>query len=157
MKRLVRHYLHSNRGFAQFLRFATVGVKVSAIDAGLVYLLHWPFGINLYLARVVSLGTAILVGYLLNRYFTFGGSQRGCFYRQMAGHFGVHLSGGMINYGVFSAVVTIGHATITDKLLYSLLPLAGIWIGGMVGLLFNFVLSRKLVFHSRTRNADAPT
>jgi len=157
MKRLIRQYLHSNKVIAQFLRFATVGVKVSAIDAGLLYLLHWPFGINIYLSRVVSLGTAILAGYLLNRYFTFGGPQRGCFYRQMAGHFGVHLTGGLINYGVFSAVVTIGHAIVTDKLLYSLLPLAGIWMGGVVGLLFNFVLSKKLVFHSRPRNADAPS
>ena len=55
--------------------------------------------------RMVTLGYAsgaipsIKAGYLLNRYFTFGGNERGCFYRQMAGHFGVHLTGGMINYG----------------------------------------------------------
>lgn len=137
------------------MRFATVGIKISGIDAGLVYLLPWLFGINLYMARVISLGTAIMVGYLLNRYFTFGGDQRGCFYRQMAGHFGVHLTGGLINYGVFSAVVTIGHFTTTNKIALSLLPLVAIWLGGMIGLSFNFFFSKKLVFHSRAGNANA--
>lgn len=149
MKRLFRHYLHSHSHFAQFLRFATVGVKVSAIDAGGVYLLPWLFGVNLYYARVISLTSAILVGYLLNRYFTFGGFQRGCFYRQMAGHMGVHLTGGLINYGVFSVLITLGHLYLTNKLLLSLLPLISIAIGGAVGLSFNFIFSKKLVFHTR--------
>lgn len=155
MKRLFKNYLYSHHEVAQFLRFATVGIKISGIDAGLVYLLHWVFGSNLYAARVVSLGSAILVGYLLNRYFTFGGNQRGCFYRQMAGHFGVHLTGGLINYGVFSLVVTIGHHTLANQLALRLLPLLGIWLGGVVGLSFNFFLSKKLVFHSRHKHADA--
>ncbi len=157
MRRLFSKYLHSHSQQAQFLRFATVGVKVSIIDAGGVYLLHWIFGTNLYMARVISLGTAIMAGYLLNRYFTFGGNQRGCFYRQMAGHFGVHLTGGLINYGVFSLLVTIGHHYLKNPVALTLLPLAGIWIGGMVGLSFNFVFSKRLVFHSRPRNADAPS
>ena len=56
MKRLIRHYFKSDSRLAQFMRFATVGVKVSLIDAGLLYLLHFTFGINLYLSRFVSLG-----------------------------------------------------------------------------------------------------
>lgn len=155
MKRLLSKYLHSHSQQAQFLRFATVGIKISIIDAGGVYLLPWLFGTNLYVARVISLGTAIMAGYLLNRYFTFGGNQRGCFYRQMAGHFGVHLSGGLINYGIFSLLITIGHAYLINQIALTLLPLVAIWVGGMVGLTFNFVFSKRLVFHSRPRNADA--
>ena len=86
MKRLIRQYFTSHSRLAQFLRFATVGVKISLIDAGLLYLLSYTVGLNLYVSRVISLGAAIAAGYLLNRYFTFGGSERGCFYRQMAGH-----------------------------------------------------------------------
>lgn len=157
MKRLINKYLHSHSHQAQFLRFATVGVKVSLIDAGGVYLLHYLFSTNIYLARVISLGTAIMVGYLLNRYFTFGGNQRGCFYRQMAGHFGVHLTGGLINYGIFSLLVAIGHTYLAKGIALTLLPLFAIWAGGMVGMSFNFVFSKTLVFHSRPRNADAPS
>jgi len=156
MKRLIRHYLHSHSQLALFLRFATVGIKISLVDAGGVYLLHWVFGLDLYTARILSLGSAILLGYLLNRYFTFGGVQQGCFYRQMAGHFGVHLMGGLVNYGVYSLVVTVGHETVDHKLLYSALPLIGLWLGGFFGMGFNFVFSKKLVYHTETQNANVP-
>ena len=155
MKRLFRQYLHSHHGMAQFLRFATVGVKISLIDAGLLYLLPFWFSINLYSARVISLGTAIIVGYLLNRYFTFGGNERGCFYRQMAGHVSVHLTGGLINYGTFSLVIFIGHSLSVNKLLMTLLPLLGIWIGGIVGLIFNFIFSKRFVFQKQTKEAPS--
>jgi putative flippase GtrA len=154
MKRLLSHYLHSHTRLAQFLRFATVGAKISAIDAGGVYLLPWLFGINIYLARVISLTTANMVGYLLNRYFTFGGHQKGCFYRQMAGHFGVHITGGLINYGIFSGIVTLGHAHLPKGLLMTLLPLFALWVGGICGMGFNFFLSKKFVFHTRVHNAN---
>lgn len=131
------------------MRFATVGVKVSLIDAGLVYLLPFTIGLNLYLARLISLGTAILAGYLLNRYFTFGGNERGCFYRQMAGHFGVHLTGGVINYAIFSAIVTGGHKLLHDQLHLTALPLIALAIGGFVGMVFNFVFSSTFVFKKR--------
>ena len=146
MRQLLHTYLNSHSQQAQFLRFATVGVKISLIDAGLVYALPYLLGMNLYLSRVISLGTAIMAGYLLNRYFTFGGDERGCFYRQMAGHFGVHLTGGMINYGVFSGVVALGYLLSTNRIWLAVLPLLGLWVGGMVGLSFNFIFSRKLVF-----------
>lgn len=155
MKRLIRHYLHSHSRVAQFLRFATVGMKISAIDAGGVYLLPFLFGINLYAARVISLTTAILVGYLLNRYFTFGGHQKGCFYRQMAGHFGVHLTGGLANYAIFSGIVTLGHALLEKGLALTLLPLFALWAGGVFGMSFNFFFSKKLVFPTRSHNANA--
>ncbi|MEY3001550.1 MAG: hypothetical protein RL648_1764 [Verrucomicrobiota bacterium] len=149
MKRLFSKYLHSESPFAQFLRFATVGVKISVIDAGGVYLLPYLFGINLYAARIVSLGSAMCAGYLLNRYFTFGGNQRGCFYRQMAGHLGVHIIGGGINYGVFSATLSIGQVTLNDRLALSLLPLAAVWLGGLIGMSFNYFCSSRLVFKSQ--------
>ena len=150
MKRYFRHYLHSHSRLPQFLRFATVGVKVSLIDAGGTYLLHWLLGMNLYGARIISLATAIMVGYLLNRYFTFGRDQRGSFNRQMAGHFGVHATGGLLNYAVFSGVIALGHAHLAQPQALLLLPLVAIWIGGMIGLAFNFVVSSKLVFNNRT-------
>ena len=127
MKRLLRHYFRSHSQTAQFLRFATVGIKISAIDAGLVYLLPWLFSINLYMARILSLGTAIMVGYLLHRYFTFGGIHRGCFYRQMAGHFGVHLTGGLINYGIFSLIIVVGHNLLEPGILLPFPPLLALW------------------------------
>ncbi len=156
MKRLLSNYFHSNSRVAQLLRFATVGVKISGIDAALVYLLPWLFGMNLYFARVISLSLANLAGYLLNRYFTFGKHQMGCFYRQMAGHFGIHLMGGLINYGIFSLLVTLGHHYLSKGLALTLLPLFALWVGGLFGLGFNFFFSQKFVFHSRKQSVHAP-
>lgn len=154
MKRLFLHYLQSHSRLAQFLRFATVGVKISLIDAGLLYMLtHTPY-FTWYTARIISLGTAIMVGYVLNRYFTFGGNQRGCFYRQMAGHFGVHFTGGLINYGVFTAVVYIAHETIDNKLFEKTIPLVALIIGGVIGMMFNFFWSNKLVFRHKQKAVD---
>lgn len=154
MKSLFHQYLRSAHPTAQFLRFATVGVKISLIDAAGVYLLPLLFGFSFYLARIFSLGSAMCAGYLLNRYFTFGGHQRGDFYRQMAGHMGVHLIGGGINYGVFSATLSLGQHAITDRLALNLLPLAAVWFGGLLGLTFNYFCSRRWVFRTeapRTR------
>lgn len=155
MKWYLSRYLHSQSRLAQFLRFATVGMKVSLIDAGGTYLLPWLFGMNLYTARIISLTTAIMVGYLLNRYFTFGRDQRGSFHRQMAGHFGVHATGGLLNYAVFSGVIVLGHSHLTQSQALLLLPLVAIWIGGMVGLAFNFFVSSRLVFSDRVENPGA--
>lgn len=154
MKHYLRLYLHSHAHLAQFLRFATVGVKVSIIDIGGVYLLPWLFGLSLYSARVISLTTAIMAGYVLNRYFTFGRARRGGFYRQMAGHFGVHLTGGVINYGIFSLLIVLGHRHLNDRFSLSLLPLAAVWGGGMVGMLFNFFASRRFVFPAPAPGSD---
>ncbi|MFP4282666.1 MAG: GtrA family protein [Opitutales bacterium] len=146
MRKLFRHYLRSHSRLAQFLRFATVGAKISLIDAGGVYLLPWLFGLNLYVARALSLSTALLVGYLLNRYFTFGRIQKGGFYRQMAGHFGVHLLGSSLNFAIYSLIVRVGHHHLEPGLLWSLLPLFGLLAGGIVGMTFNFFFSSLLVF-----------
>lgn len=147
LKARLRHFLHSNSRSAQFLRFGTVGMQVSSIDIGGLYLLHRMLEINLYLSRVASLGAAILAGYLLNRYFTFARGQRGCFYRQMAGHFGVHLTGGLINFGGFTAVMLLAEQMGTATRVW--MPLFAIVVGGVIGLLFNFVASRHFVFPHR--------
>lgn len=154
MRKAFQRFTRSHSQTAQFLRFAAVGTKISLIDAGGVYLLPWLFGINLYLARAVSLGAALFVGYLLNRYFTFRRCRRGGFFRQMAGHYAVHLSGGLLNYGVFVLIVDHGQGIFGETLPPVLLPLLGLWIGGVVGLVFNFFFSRMFVFRNRPPQPD---
>lgn len=149
MSNPLKRYLHSHSRTAQFLRFATVGAKVSVIDIGGTYLLPWLLDMSVYVARVISLGSAILAGYLLNRYFTFMRDQRGGFYRQMAGHVGVHVTGGLINYALFSGVMLLAAILDPNSGDRLLLPLLAIFIGGLVGMLFNYLASRHLVFTRR--------
>jgi putative flippase GtrA len=136
---------HSPR--AAFFRFALVGMTIAMIDAGLVYLLKGLPGLNVYTARIFSYTAAMATGYVLNRYFTFHHIERGReLVDQLLRFFSVHAVGGLLNFGVFSLVVYLGERAELPRFWDSVLPLLGVWIGGVVGMCFNYMFSRKLVF-----------
>lgn len=151
MRRYLQAYLSSHGELAQFFRFATVGAKISAIDIGGVYLLPWLFGINIYYARALSLSAALIAGYLLNRYFTFRRVEKGSFLGQLTGHFGIHLIGGVINYAIFSLIITYGQMWVDNTFWRHWMPLIGLITGGLFGMSFNYVMSKKFVFKTRER------
>ncbi|MCG8525284.1 MAG: GtrA family protein [Opitutales bacterium] len=146
MRLLFAKFCHSTCQRVQFLRFASVGMTIALFDIVGVYLLPHLFGMELYVARVISLSTSMFIGYLLNRYFTFKKDCRGNFFRQLGAHYGVHLSGGVINYGIFALLIEIGQRTIESTVFLNCLPLTALWIGGLSGMLFNFLMSKKFVF-----------
>jgi len=112
-----------------------------------LYLLKDAPGFNVYLARVVSYAAAMSAGYLLNRYFTFHHLDRArVLWDELLRFFSVFAAGGLLNYGVFSLIVTLGSQLELTALQLALLPLAAVWIGGLAGMCFNFLLSHKLVF-----------
>lgn len=117
------------------------------IDVGLLYLLKDAPGFNIYTARIVSYAAAMCAGYLLNRYFTFHHLDRfRALWHELLRFFSVHSVGGVLNYAVFSAIVTWGAQAGLQGQWAAWLPLLAVWAGGTVGMCFNFVLSRKLVF-----------
>lgn len=129
-----------------FARFAVVGMAISVVDVGLLYLLNY-LGLNIYLARIPSFLAAMAAGYLLNRYFTFHHLETGrALWHSLLRHFGVHSVGGTINYGVFSAVLIIGQQLGGQASASGTLPFIAVWLGGMVGLCFNFFFSKNMVF-----------
>ena len=136
---------HSQR--AAFFRFACVGVTIAMIDAGVLYLLKDLPGFNVYIARVFSYGAAMTTGYFLNRHFTFHHVERGRrVVDELLRFFSVHAIGGALNFGVFSLVIFLGEQADLTRFWSSVLPLLGVWIGGVFGMTFNFLFSRKLVF-----------
>ncbi|NDY95078.1 GtrA family protein [Wenzhouxiangella limi] len=144
---LLERGIRSDSDRAAFFRFALVGVTISIIDAGLVYVLKDLPGMNVYLARIFSYSAAMATGYVLNRYFTFHHVDFGRkLFDQLIRFFSVHSVGGLINFGVFSAVVYLGDRAGLNSFWHSLMPLLGVWLGGVVGMSFNFLVSRKLVF-----------
>lgn len=114
---------------------------------GLLYLLKDLPGSNVYLARVASYTAAMSTGYVLNRYFTFHHIERGrALIDELLRFFSVHAVGGLINFGVFSLVVFVGEQSDLTRFWSFVLPLIGVWVGGLVGMSFNFLVSRKWVF-----------
>jgi len=139
---------HSSR--ATFFRFACVGSTIALIDAGLLYLLKDLPGFNVYIARVFSYTAAMSTGYVLNRYFTFHHIERGrALIDELLRFFSVHALGGVLNFGVFSLVVFLGEQAELTRFWNTLMPLIGVWVGGLAGMSFNFLFSSKLVFDER--------
>lgn len=132
---------------ATFARFVGVGSTIAIIDAGVLYLLKDLPGFNVYTARIVSYGCAMTTGYLLNRHFTFHHLERiRVLWHELVRFFSVHALGGVLNFAVFSLVVIAGEQARVTGLAGHLVPLFGVWIGGVAGMCFNFWMSRKHVF-----------
>jgi putative flippase GtrA len=132
---------------AAFFRFACVGLAMAVVDIGVLYLLKDQPGLNVYLARLISYASSLTVGYVLNRNFTFHhvNNERHIL-DELLRYFAVHSTGGLLNLGVFTVVVFLGDRADLTPAGQDLLPLAGVCLGGVVGMCFNFVFSRALVF-----------
>jgi len=120
---------------------------MAMVDISILYLLKDQPGLNVYLARLVSYTSGLTVGYVLNRNFTFHHVDNDRhILDELLRFFAVHSTGGLLNLGVFSVVVFLGERAVLTPLWEDLLPLAGVCLGGVVGMCFNFVFSRALVF-----------
>lgn len=145
MRKILRKIQHSKSQRATFARFATVAVSISTVDIFFLYLLV-STGTNPYIGRIVSLGLAMAVGYILNRYFTFHHLETGrALWNSLLRHYSVHAFGAGVNIATFYLVLEFG-----SQLGVPLPPpvrlLIGVWLGGMAGLCCNFFLTKKLVF-----------
>ena len=122
-----------------FIRFAAVGVIGFLVDAGVLTLLSRGWGMNLYLARCFSFGTASLVTFLLNRRFTFTGARQQSAVKEYLRYMTVQSVGSLTNLAVFMVMVGLFPQFATTPVI----PLA---FGSAAGLIVNFAGSRFWVF-----------
>jgi putative flippase GtrA len=120
----------------RFLRFLAIGTVGFVADAGMLgALLVWtPLGP--YSARLVSIGFALLVTWLLNRLITFGPSSRHVAV-EGARYGGVGIASSVINYLAYSAFLW----AIPDTPIIVALVVASV-----VALAFSFLGYSRLVF-----------
>lgn len=131
----------------QFARFTMVGVLGFIVDSGVLYLCLHRTGLGLYGGRLVSYLAAASTTWYLNRRITFGDlSPPG---RQWARFIATNGVGALVNYGSYSAIVTLLPAG-------TFVPLLGVAVGAIAGLGFNFTASRRFVFRADADEA-APT
>ena len=149
MLKLYRKFKHSPSNTATFFRFAGVGLGISLVDIILLYLLIEVDYFNLLICRSISLSFSMLVGYFLNRYFTFHHIEIGrALWHSIIRHFSVHAVGGILNMLIFLASMYILASLNLEPIITNLTPLIAVWIGGIAGLSFNFFFSKKVVFDS---------
>ena len=124
------------------LRFAVIGALGMPVDAGVLWLMTHRVGLDPYSGRVVSWLSAATFTWIGNRYFTFGARRAkglipalGEWLRFLA----ANAVGGLVNVGLYSTLVRFAPPPANN--LYVALVL-----GVLAGLIFNFTLSKTLVF-----------
>ena len=128
-----------------FIRFAMVGCFGYLIDTGILWLATSRLGLDPYSGRVVSIFVAMFFTLLGNRYLTFStraarNSMRAVA-KEWAKFVAANMLGAVVNYVVYAFLVHSGPAPLDDKYLAQA-------CGVLVGMLFNFFLSKHFVFSS---------
>jgi putative flippase GtrA len=124
------------------LRFAVIGALGLPVDAGILWLMTHIAGLDPYSGRVISWLCAATFTWTGNRYFTFRS-------RRARGLLGVgkewlrflaaNAVGGLVNVGLYATLVRFAPPPFNNLYL-------ALVVGVLAGLVFNFTLSRILVF-----------
>lgn len=137
----------------QFLTFALIGVGGLLVDMAALFVAMHLLMLDPYGGRVFSYLMAATFTWYMNRRYTFIGVSRRAAIRQWARFIAANAVGAMVNYAVYVLVLKTGPVVVAavglwPELVASLLPYAGVAAGSVSGLVFNFVLSKKLVFRN---------
>ncbi len=125
-----------------FIRFALVGTCGYLVDAGMLALDTGLWGMDFKSGRAVSIFVAMGFTWLGNRYLTFPERRAHTFsgaMQEWLKFIGANAVGAVINYGTSVLLVSYAAAPFNHKFIAQA-------CGVLVGLVFNFTLSRKLVF-----------
>jgi putative flippase GtrA len=134
--------MRARHGSSEFLLFSLVGVAGFFVDAGTLYFSSILLGLNPYLGRLVSYLAAATTTWQLNRRFTFPFADTRRPHRQWAKFVATNAIGGIVNYGVYVAIIINSPHTPATLML-------AVAAGSLSGLVFNFFVSKHFVF-SRT-------
>jgi putative flippase GtrA len=132
----VRRRLHD---LPQFIRFGIVGCIGYGIDVGVLYLVLYGMGFGHYGGRVISYLAAATTTWYLNRNFTFIQARSENRSREWARFVALNVIGGMINYFVYSAYISLHSVSMSA-------PAIGVAAGSLAGLIVNFLVSKRFAF-----------
>jgi len=129
-----------------FIRFSIVGTGGFTVDEVVLALLHYGLGLDKYTARIVSISVAATFTWWGNRTFTFHAhaakGSAAALISEWARFMGANAIGAAFNYGTYFVCVTFGSGLLRN-------PLIATVIGVGIGLLFNFTLSKHVVFRAQ--------
>ncbi len=127
--------------------FAISGVIGLLVDVAVLYALKELLGP--YLARLLSFFAAVVATWLVNRSVTFKSRPSGMsLFAEFAKYFMLMIGGGLANYVVF-ALMVFQFDFVKEQ------PFWGVAAGSIVGMGFNFLSSRKMVFRKASTAPSA--
>jgi putative flippase GtrA len=128
-------------GRLSILRFAVIGALGMPVDWIVLQLMvHW--GTGPYLGRLISWFCAATFTWMGNRYFTFAATRaRGLLasWKEWLRFLGANAVGGLVNVGLYSVLVRFAPPPFNELTV-------ALVLGVLLGLAFNFTLSKKVVF-----------
>jgi putative flippase GtrA len=134
-----------------FLRFAVIGALGMPVDWGVLQLMvHW--GTGPYLGRVISWFCAATFTWAGNRYFTFASTRARGFtgtIKEWTRFLAANAVGGLVNVGLYSVLVRFAPPPANDLTV-------ALVLGVLLGLVFNFTLSKTMVFRKPPEPYQGP-
>ena len=126
---------------AAFLRYGAVGAIGFAVDAGTLQMLVFAAGIPPIPARLLSFSVAVLVTFALNHRWTFAGAGSDGTVAAFLAYLGVQGVAFAVNLGIYAGWI-LWVATPWN------IPLLGLAVASVIGLVVNYAGSRFVVFGS---------
>jgi putative flippase GtrA len=129
---------------SRFLRFAVVGAAGFFVDEGVLFLMQHYVGLPPLAGRVVSIFAAMSFTWWGNRNLTFrdqAASGAPAIFLEWLRFVAANIVGALVNYGTFAALVHFALAPLNN-------PYLATASGVAAGLVFNFTLSKRLVFRA---------
>lgn len=132
---------------SEFARFSAVGAAGLFVDMASLYVAIEWIGLSYVAGRGVSYLAAATFTWACNRSITFASKGSGGELGQWVRFLAVNSAGGAVNFAVYLFVVAaIGSSGGLPSSVDPMLPYLGVALGSLSGLLFNFTLSKLLVF-----------
>jgi putative flippase GtrA len=123
-------------GWAHWIGFVVSGTLSFVVDGGMLKLLTVLLGTPVLPARILSIGTAMTVGWLLHRTFTFR-IQAPPTFAEFGRFIGVAWSSAVVNYLIFVGLLYIWPR---------LEPLIGVFIAGLFAMVWSYLGLRFAAF-----------
>jgi len=130
-------FLNLPKWASELTRFGVVGVVGFVANAASLMMLA-RFA-NLYISGLFAWVIAATVTWYLNRIWTFSGRDHGGLFRQWLHFLGANSFGAALYYATYATAISLFPFVTTH-------PVVAVAAGSVVGLVANFILSRRLVF-----------
>ncbi len=129
---------------SQFLRFALVGTAGFVVNEAVLFAFLKILHLDPYSGQAVAFVFAATFTWWGNRFLTFreqAAVSRGGMAREWATFIAANALGGAVNYAIYASLVTFAPAPFNS-------PFLGVVAGTLVGLAFNFTMSKRFVFRA---------
>lgn len=127
---------------SRLLRFGAVGAAGYFVNAAALWLVHHLFALNYYASYVPAFLVAVTFTWWGNRMLTFHDAARENILVEWAKFVAANLLGFLANWALYAALLRFAPSPLNN-------PFVAQVAGTLLGMVFNFTLSKRFVFRAR--------